>query len=225
MRKITIKSIIEFRDKSDSRKQRYAEDIKQVTNRENTEGGGDYWITALSSICNSYKSNDSRYVTDKICELEGKAEKSVWKLTKIMYQRNIAILRNFEDYNFDKWRPTKEMKFIKKNSSDSVLTVKGLQIQVSPHYVFSFTENEIEKIGAIWFIAKLGGYTKSELGMFTEILNRYLKSNFAKDYKLDPKYCIAVDVVKDFDVSYLQLQRGQIPAILETTLDDINSYM
>jgi hypothetical protein len=222
MRKITIKSIIEFRGKSDRSKQKYAEDIKQLINKEKIEGGGNYWVSSVSTICNSFKSNDSHYITDKIRELEEKAEKSARTLTKTMYHRNIDILKNFVDFDYGKWRPSKKIKFIKKNSSNSVLIIKGLHIQVNPHYLFSFNQNEDEEIGAIWFIAKLNGYTKSELGMFTDVLNRYLRSNYEKDYKLNPKYCIAVDVVKNFDVSYLQLQRGQIPSLLETTLDEIN---
>jgi len=225
MRNLTIKKIIEFRMKSDKSKQKFATDLKLNIEEKNTKGGGDYWIICLSAISNSFKLNDLQNIKDKIYELEGKIENTEFQTSKIMYQKNIAILYDYEDFDFIKLRPSKKISFIKKNNTNSVITIKGLQIKVTPHHVFSFKKNGVEEVGAIWFIAKLGGYRKEELGMFTDILFRYLKNNFSKKFNLNPKYCIAVDVVNNFDVNYSQIQNTEVPAILIKTINEIKRIM
>ena len=61
--------------------------------------------------------------------------------------------------------------------------------------------------------------------MFADILYRYLKTHFSEDYKLNAKYCIAVDVFSNFEVNYSQLEKGEIPIILNSTLDEIKDLM
>ncbi len=109
-----------------------------------------------------------------------------------MYRRNIDILYNYEDFDLKKWRPSKTLGYLKKTKDHSVLTIKGLPVKATPHHVFSFTRNGIQEIGAIWFIAKLNGFKKVELGMFVEILYRYLKVHYSRKHDLNTKYCIAV---------------------------------
>lgn len=225
MRKLSIKNIIEFRRKSYSGKQKFSADVKLDAEKNNIESGGDYWITSLSAISNSYKQNDLQYINDKIYELEEKLENSEYDRTKTMYKRNIAILYSFEDIDFKKWRPSNKITFIKKHNPNSVISIKGLQVQATPHHVLTYQKNGDKEIGAIWFIAKLGGYKKDELGMFADILYRYLKINFSKDYTLNPKYCIAVDVVNNFDVKYSQIEEAEIPAILIPTIDEIRKSL
>ncbi len=41
--------------------------------------------------------------------------------------------------------------------------------------------------------------------MFADILSRYLKNQYGKEYTLNPKYCIAVDLVGNYTVNYSQL--------------------
>jgi hypothetical protein len=81
-----------------------------------------------------------------------------------MYKRNIDILYNYEDVDLDKWRPAKKLAFVKKSRADSVLTIKGLSVQASPHHIFSFGRSERKEIGAVWFVAKLGGLKKRGTG-------------------------------------------------------------
>jgi hypothetical protein len=225
MRILSIKDIIEFRYISDKSKLKFSSNIKLNSEKINGERGGDYWVTSLSAIKNSYKHNDSQYISDKIYELERKLEKTEYDRTKIMYKRNIDILYKFEDYDFKKLKPSKKITYLKKHNSDSQLIIKGLHIQASPDHVFIYKNNDVTEIGAIWFIAKLGGYIKDELGMFADILYRYLGNNISKDYVLNPKYCIAVDVVNKFDVNYSQIIKKEIPATLITTIDEIKRFM
>jgi hypothetical protein len=122
------------------------------------------------------------------------------------------------------WRPAKVL-FLKKPQGDAVLTIKGLQIKVKPHHVFTFQRGDTQEIGAIWFVAKLNGLTKDELGMFADGLFRYLKTHYGKHYNLNPKYCIAVDVFHNTDINYLQLADGDVLRILGSTLEEMKKLM
>lgn len=225
MRKISIKNIIEFRKKSEKSKKKFATDLKLNLEKTNSDSGGDYWISSLSAISNSYRFNDLKIIKDKIEELEEKLDNTKFKKTKTMYQRNIDILYSYEDFNFKKYQPSKTITFLKKQKTHSILTLKGLQIQVIPHHLFTFKKNDVEEIGAIWFIAKLGGYSKEELGMFSDVLYKYLKANFSNEYILNPKYCMAIDVTNCSDVSYSQIQKEEVPAILSSTIESIKKLI
>jgi hypothetical protein len=225
MKALSIKKIIDFRRKSDPSKKTFVANIKVDKDKINVDGGGDYWVSCLSAIGNSYRSNDLKSIIDKRGELAEKVKETEHDRTKAMYRRNISILDNYEGYDFKKLRPSNKLKFLKKHKADFLLTIKGFQVLASPRHVFTFQRNDIEEIGTIWFIAKLGGYKKEELGMFTDILFRYLNTHFSKDFTLNPKYCIAVDVFNNVDLNYSQLEKGEVPKLLNATLDDIKKLM
>jgi hypothetical protein len=224
MRKLTIKQIIEFKNKSENSKETFALNLKIDKEKNNVNSGGDYWISALSTISNGFKYNDNSYILEKIHELEDKFEQAEYKKTKVMYQRNIEILYKFESFDFSKWIPTNDFTTIKKHKSNFILDINGLQIQVIPHHVFTF-KNVEEEIGAILFIAKLNGYTQIELATFTDILYRYLNINFSKDYKINPDFCTAVDVVKVEDISYSKIINEGIPLTLDSIINEIKKLM
>lgn len=225
MKKLSIKKIIEFRRKSDRSKKTFAQNLKLERDRKESDGGGDYWVSSLSAISNSYKRNNLQFIRDKVYELEEKFENTDFQRTKTMYSRNIDILYKYEVFDFKILKPNEQITYIKKHKSDFVLTIQGLPIEAVPHHVFSYQDEDIKEIGAIWFIAKLDGYREVELGMFTDILYRYLKINFSKDYTLNPRYCIAVDVVNNFAVNYYQIEKGEVPSILDKTIDEIKKIM
>ena len=225
MKKISIKKIIEFRGKSDRAKKTFAQNLKLERESKESESGGDYWISSLSAISNSYKRNNSQSIKDKVYELENKFENAVYERTKIMYRRNIDILFKYEIFDFKIWQPNEQITYIKKHKSDFVLTIQGLPVEAIPHHVFHFEGDDIKEIGAIWFIAKLDGYREVELGMFTDILYRYLKKNFSEDYIINPRYCISVDVVNNFAVNYYQIEKGEIPSLLDKTIVEIKKIM
>lgn len=107
MKKLSVKSIVEFRGKTEKGKKKFATDLKLNKEKNSTEGGGDYWVSSLSAISNSCKSNDLQFINDKMDELKEKFENTEYKKTKTMYQRNIDILYNYEDFDLKKWRPSK----------------------------------------------------------------------------------------------------------------------
>lgn len=226
MKKTSIKSLIEFRKKSESGKRTFVQNLKKKSNdSEKESGGGHYWITSLSAISNAFNSGKLQLINNKIRELQGKIEEVRRSQTKAMYERNISILHGYEDFSLDFWRPSKRLNFHSRPKADSILTIKGLQIVALPHHVFSFGKDKKKEIGAIWFIAKLKGHTKDELGMFADILHRYLKSNFSDNYTINPDYCIAVDVVERFDISFSQLEKGEVNRALIPTINEIVKLM
>ena len=224
MKKLSIKKIIEFRSKSDRAKKNFATDVKlNKPKTQQDEAGGDYWITSVSAIAKAYRENNFQIIQDKIHELQDKFKATKHLSSRGMYKRNIDILRTFENFDFKRWLPDVKIKFLK--NYRIVLPFKDLQFEVSPHHVFSFTKNQNEEVGAIWIIAKKDGYKKEELGMFTDALYRYLKNQFGKDYLLNSKYCIAADVVSNYDINYSQLEKAEVPFLLSKTIDDIKKFM
>jgi hypothetical protein len=225
MKTLSIKDLVVFRGKTEKSKKKFAADVKIDIEKTGSDGGGDYWRICLSAISSAYKLNNLQILKDKTDEFEDKFEDTDYKRTKIMYRRNLDIIYKYEEYDFKKLRPSNEITFLKKPKAGLILTIKGLQVKVDPHHVFSFKRNEIQELGAIWFIATLDGLKKEELGMFVDILHRYLKTQFSKDYSLNPKYCLAIDVVSGLEVNYSQIQKEQIPALLTPTIDEIKRLM
>lgn len=225
MKKLSIKDVIEFRKKSNRSKQTFVSNLRYGEDKKNPDRGGDYWISAVSAINNCYKYKNIQYIIDKRNELVGKYEIAEYRNTKIMYKKNIELLSVGEELDFDKWRPIGEMKYMKKYNDYSILNIEGFHVKVSPSHIFTFNEDGVEKIGAIWFIAKQFGYSKEELGMFADILYRYLTFYYCETYSISSQYCIAVDVFRGFDINYLQLQEGEISQILSSTIDEIKAAM
>ena len=65
MQALSIKKIVEFRGKSDRSKKTFALALKRDKLKPETDGGGDYWISCLSAISNSYKANDIESIIAK----------------------------------------------------------------------------------------------------------------------------------------------------------------
>jgi hypothetical protein len=61
----------------------------------------------------------------------------------------------------------------KKSSANPILTIKGLQIESKPSHIYTFGKKSEEKVGAIWFTAKVNGYQMEGLGMFCDMLHRF----------------------------------------------------
>lgn len=225
MKKISVKDLIEFRTRSDRGKKAFAESIKSIKIEPSTEGGGDYWVTSLSAICNAFKGNDFTKVDEKIEELQEKLNNTTNKITKDMYQRNISNLQQYKTMNQVELRPLDILTMLKKSTGNQTLTIKGFQIQSKPSHIFSFGKKGEEKIGAIWFTSKVGGYRSEEVGLFCELLHCFLEHNYSKKYQIEQDYCIAVDVVSGRAVKYSALGTGVPPQILAPTLDELQGLI
>lgn len=222
MKKVTVNNLIEFRRKNERTRITFANNLKKEKERTEDSSGGDYWISGLSAVRNSFKYNNKELLDDKILELVDKIKVTEINRIKNQFQRNIDILNNFKDYDFKHLKPESDATFLKQPKFKSILDIKGLPVEAKPCHIYKYSQNNSEEIGGIWFIAKLNGYKKSELGMFVDILYRYLDKHYSKDFHINPNYCIAVDLFNGQEVNYSEIENGEIPILIELALDDLN---
>jgi len=223
MNKINIKEIIDFRRKSIKAKHTFAQNL----NKENlpSEGGGDYWISSVSALARAFKTNNNDVITEKVIKINKSLDSTIYERTKLMYQRNIDILNNYKDFDFDAIKPTQKLTYHKKSKSLSILMIDKVPIKISPNHIFSYNENGKKIMGGIWFIAKLGGLKDEELAMVSDVLYRYLQANYSVDYEINPEFCIAVDVNNCKEINFRQLLTKEMPAILLPTLDSLKAML
>jgi hypothetical protein len=224
MKKIPVNDIVKFRSLGDIAKRNFANRVKLNKSKLKPDGsGGNYWTIAVSAIAKAYRENSLQIIKDKIDEFEEKLKKTKNPSTKAQFKSNIDILRTYENFDFKRWPPIGEIKFFK--SYRIVLPIKDLQIEVGPSHVFWLTNGETKEVGAMWIVAKKNGYKMEELGIFTDALYRYIKNEYGKENVLNSKYCLAIDVVSNYEVNYSQLERDQFPFLLNKIVDDIKKLM
>ncbi len=221
MKKVTIKNLIKFRGENGRTKITFVHNLKKEKKKSDDSSGGDYWISCLSAIRSTFKYDNTDLLDEKIDLLRDKIKVSEIKRIKDQFQRNIDIVNNFKDYDFQHLKPNTDLTFIKQVKHQFLLDIKGLPVEAKPCYIFSFSENNSDEIGGIWFIAQLKGFKKSELGMFADILYRYLDKHYSKKYYVNPDYCIAVDLYNGQEVNYTEIKNGNIPILIDSTLDDL----
>ena len=227
MEKVRIKDLIEFRQKSERSRHTHIINLKKEKppKTDDKGGGGDYWVSCLSALSNVYHTDDTDLINQKIEMLQNKIPITTDKKTKDRWQKNIDLLYNFGDYDFKSIKPNDDLTFLKKHDFQSIIKIDGLPIQSKPHHVFSYTNNDFEEVGAVWFIAQKDGYQKSELGMFCDIMYRYLIAHYSDKYKVNPAFCIAIDVFNCQDVNYSQLLNGEIAYLLDSTVIDVKKFL
>lgn len=215
MKKITIKDLVDFKRKETIKtRQTLINNLKKpVVDRADDDGGGDYWITSLSSIRNAYSNGNNDCILTKIEELIEKVEIADSKQTKDMFQANINILNGIEDFDFSQLKPLAELSYLKKPTDKSIITINHMPFFVKPSHVFLYDDG-VKQIGAIWFVARKGGYNQDELAMVTELLYRYLRVNYSADYEVNNELCIAFDVNSGNFLTYAEIAAGVIASPL-----------
>lgn len=224
MEKLTVKNLIEFRGKNDRTKITFVNNLKKEKKKSDEDSGGDYWISCLSAIRNTYRLDNTDLLDEKIDLLRDKIKVSEIKRIKDQFQRNIDIISNFKDYDLQHLKPNVDLTFLTQPKYQAILDIKGLPVEAKPCHIFTFSSNNSEEIGGIWFVAQLEGFPKSELGMFTDILYRYLDKHHSKDFYVNPDYCIAVDLYNGQEANYTEILKGKIPTLIDSTLDDLKNY-
>lgn len=224
MEKITIKNLIEFKRKNDKTRITFINNLKNsnVSDVEKkSEQGGDYWISCISALASIFKTDNKDFIREKNEYLQSKVNSTSDLRVKQRFQKNIDLLSRFEDFDFNYIKPKIDLKYYKKPDEKSILRINGLPIQVSPNHVFSYVNNDIIEIGAVWFIAQKNGFAKNELAIFCDMIYRYLSVHYPNNFIINPNYCVAVDVFKTQYVNYNHILNNNISSSLENTVEEL----
>jgi hypothetical protein len=230
MKNIRIKELIDFR-RSNTQRSKMSFSYKLKTQHDTVkdfkESGGNYWRYCLSTICNVFKSEEVKLYDEKINTLVAKHSSETRETQKKKIQSNLDVLVGFKKFEMTNIKPLKELKFRTKHKEDSLLKIEGLLVKASPDYVYSFQNDNDEnvEVGSVWFIARKGGLTKDELCLYVDIMYRYLERAISSDYKINSNYCIAVDVINGYHLSYSNIIGTVLSNQLDNTLNEINSLM
>jgi hypothetical protein len=225
MKKVTVKNLIDFRLKSDKSKKTFVSNIKieKVLSSE-SDSGGNYWVTSLSAIGNSYRHNDLNLLNSKIEELREKIASSEFEKTKNQFQRNIEILERIKDIDLQDLKPDSKVQYLKQPKSESIIDLGGLPIQANPRFIFTYDGKNDKEVGGIWFVAKLEPYTKEELGMYCEVIFEHLSKTKSKDYFVNPAYCICLDASSGAAVTYQDIIDGNARSLISSTIEEFKKF-
>ncbi|RXR23039.1 hypothetical protein [Flavobacterium stagni] len=226
MEKITVKELIEFREKtSDKSKKNYAQKLKFRKPKEKAQGkkkgGGNYWSISNSCIQNVFKDGTEDYYDLKIDDAIISKEIEQRERFKTMYQRNIDILSNFKEFDILNLRPENIQNFESIHKEQRIVEVNKYPIYLNPNLVFSFERNGKKEIGALLLISQIDGYKKSQLGMFCEMLYRFLELHFSNDYQIAEDYCITIDTCLSKIMTYTEISDGTVPSLIKPTIEEI----
>ncbi len=219
MEKVTIKDLVDFNRKSDRGKKSFAYKIKTRELKPKGEGsGGNWWSTSLSAIGNVYKSGNTNLLNEKIEDLNIRSNITDNKLAKLQYTQNIEVLQSMLEYDFKQIRPTQEFTLVKSIYEQKMIEIYGFPVQAWPTSVFSFKENDKTYVGSVWFVTNKDPFKDSELGMYAEILYRFLSKWYTPKFEVNPSYCVAVEPKRGTHVNYKMIQDGGVISILDKTL-------
>lgn len=187
MEKVTIKDLVDFKRKSDRAKKSFAFKIETRKAKPKDDGsGGNWWSPSLSAIGNTFKTGDTTFLNDKTDDLHNRYNSVDSKLTKLQYIHNIEVLQSMLEYNFEEIRPEQEFFSVKSIYEQKIIEISGFPVQAWPTSVFSFRENDEIYIGSVWFVTNKDPFKDSELGMYAEMLYRFLSKWYSPKFKVNP---------------------------------------
>ena len=223
MKKLRIKDVVKFRRKAEGPRETFIHNLKTANDKQNDGDARNYWVRSESAVKNTFRYDNPEYISDKLNELL--LDTAHHSNTIKQYKHNVTILNHFENFDFSVLKPPVGITILPQHNENKILAINGLPIESAPSFVYSFKNDGNDEVGAIWFVAQKDGFKREELGMFADILSRYLKLYFSKKYDINHKYCIVVDLYNGSYIDYLQLEEGAIPKVLNRTLDEIKKIV
>lgn len=226
MKRINVKDLIDFRRRSDRRKKTFANEIDlanlEIVESESSIDARDYWVRSLTALSRAFKEGDNTVIGERIQSILDDYKPNMINSTKMMYDRNLQILHNYEDFDFGILKPTTEIKILEKSRKKGILTIKNFPIKILLHQIYSFENRDgINCIGCVLFLAKLDAYKPHELGMFAETVFTFLEDNYGNNYSISAENIRIVDVMTSTDINYQMVIDGELPSLLTSTLDEI----
>lgn len=225
---IKAKELIDFHRKAEGKnKRKFAQKLKTrekkvIEKKEGSNSGGDYRISSRSCILNVFKAGDYGVYDDKVEELEGKLSDCKHKNTRVNLERNIQMLDKFREFDLSELKPNVQVKYnipIKKDIKEFVF--KDLTIYLNPSTLYSYEKGDVDCIGALWLVSSKDGFKKSELGVFCELLYRFIVKEYGDKYHFEKEYCCVVDICNAYFISYSDIENKEVPALLEGIIDRI----
>lgn len=223
MKVVSIKDLIEFRQKSVRSKKTFVSNLKKNEIHSDKVSGRDYWSSGVGAISSSFKKNSLQPIFDRKEELIIKYDSATHGNSKLMFRRNIEILDTYAQMNNEKWKPHNNVAFDAVSRSNFIMNVEGVEIKMRPSVVFTYKLDDIKHVGGVWFVSQKNGFEKNELGMFCEALFRYLLINYSEEYEINSSYCTAVDVCKGSCMNYSDLMKNTSLSLLSSTINEIKS--
>lgn len=217
MIKISVSDVIKFIRKSEKSRITFIALLKKPKiKKDDEESGGNYWVHSCSTISQVFRSEELKQLDLKIEVLAEKKRNASFERSKNMFQRNIEVLSGAKEFDFGELKPYFDVKYLK--NTKSILELYGVPIQIIPNHVFVHQENDIEKVGAIWFVSKKDGYSQRELGVFVFSLYEYLVSMYASKYEISLEYCTVFDVTIGNRINYKEVLGFGYLAFVEENL-------
>jgi len=202
MKKISVADVIKFIRKGDRSREIFMINLKKPKVKTDDSSGGNYWMCSTSTISQVFKSEELNDLSEKIEILIEKKRNTPNPVSKGMYQKNIEILHNAKDLEYSELKPYFDIDYLK--NPKVILELDTVPVQTIPNHVFKFIEEGVEKVGAIWIVAKKDGYKQEELAVFVYSLYQYLTLTYSKQFQVSKEYCIALDVTSSRKLSYKQ---------------------
>ena len=223
MKEISVKDLIDFRRKSDRSKETFIQKLNYSAGGEiEPASGGDYWVRSLTALSRAFKEGDNSIIVERIKNILEDYQPNMSDKTKTMYDRNLQILYNYEDFDFGELKPTNEIVILEKLRKKGVLSMQGLPVKVLLHQLYSFENEEgNDSLGCVLFLAKLQPYQPTELGIFAEAVFNFLNANYAEKFTISPEDIRILDVMTGTKISYQNVLDGAVPSLLSSTLDEI----
>jgi hypothetical protein len=162
---ITVKQVVEFATLTERRQKTFVKKLSEVKSDAAQAEGRDYWIRSLSGIGTAFKLNDNSIIKYRIELIEEEKKKPIVNQTRIMYDRNISNLQNFESYDFNQLRVNPNISFKKHEAINSKISIQDIDLKVKPSFLFEYQEKQAMHIGAVCFVSKKDGFRLSELAV------------------------------------------------------------
>jgi len=225
MKELPIKKLIEYNSYSDRRKATMLGNLQVESVFSKNSDARDYWHRSLTAIRKSFRLNDYQLLIDRIESISDDLSETSVRKTKIMYERNIQILSNFLEFNYTRLVPPHKVSFIPQKAEMSIISVSGIQLKIYGDDLFSYENNGVKHVGAVWFVASKNGYSNDELAIFVDALYRMLDNNLSDDYIVNTDYCLVVDAMKKNVLSYSQIMDKPTKSKLDLIVSEMSTKL
>ena len=192
MKKISINPLTNYLKASERRRLSIIKQAKKsdafITN---------WYASAKSSIRKSIlNGGDTEQITDGLAKVNNTVPISDWQRSNKF--KSIEVLQRFLKINLPKFIKEKKFSVLKKPDRKYFIN-NGIEVIVSPDFIFEIEINGIKNIGGLKLHASDSGKFDSDEGRFaSSVIYKYLKSIYDEtQYIVNPEFCISIDIFSE----------------------------